>query len=127
MRLCCAFWAMLLIVLSVGCGKKITDPSVSLKVGLEEEFEIVLSADQSTGYHWELLQLLDETMLRYLGKEYSAHGRTLSSPGSAGCEIWRFKTVGEGETRIMFGYLVPDDVEFSDMDSVTVYEVEISR
>ncbi|MBD3370767.1 hypothetical protein GF402_10435 [Candidatus Fermentibacteria bacterium] len=118
---------VLAMVLSIGCGKEITDSSVPLKVGLEEEFEIVLSADQSTGYHWELLQLLDESMLRYLGKEYSAHGRSLAKPGPDGCEIWRFKTVGVGETQIIFGYLVPDGVEFSDMDSVNVYEVQITR
>jgi predicted secreted protein len=114
-------------LLAASCGRQVTDPSVPIEVDPGEEFELVLSADGETGYHWELLQTLDQTMLRFVEKTYEGSGLSLSSPGKTGCEVWRFRTVGVGETSIRIGYLAPPGVDFSSQDSVLVYTVRVSR
>jgi len=120
-----AFLAVALLAAS--CGRQVTDPSVPIELSPGEEFELVLSADGETGYHWELLETLDQSMLRFVEKSYEGSGLSLSSPGNTGCEIWRFRTVGVGEAFVRIGYLAPSGVDFSTQDSVLVYTVRVNR
>jgi predicted secreted protein len=119
--------ALLVVVLAAGCGRQLTDPGVPFELGPGEELELVVSADGDTGYHWELLESLDQTILRFVGNHYEDGGLSLSRPGKTGCEVWRFRAVGPGETAIRLGYMVPPGVEFSTQDSVLVYTVKVTR
>lgn len=117
-----------LIIISVlffsACGPEFTNPEVPLEVFAGDELQILLSADASTGYHWELMELLDPVILRLLTRDYKKSGGcTRFFSDSYGREIWTFKTSNPGETEIHFGYLAPDDVEFSEMDPSVVYRV----
>ena len=119
--------ALAAILLAAGCGRQVTDPGVPFQLGPGEEMEIVVSAHGDTGYHWELLESLDQTILRFVEKHYEDGGLSLSGPGKTGCEVWRFRAVGPGETAVRLGYMVPPGVEFSTQDSVLVYSVRVGR
>ncbi len=114
-------------ILVAGCGRQLTDPGVPFELGPGEEIELVVSADGETGYRWELLESLDQTILRFVSRDYEGGGLSPSSMGSQGCEVWTFRTVGAGETTVRLGYIVPPGVEFSTQDSVLVYTVRVRR
>jgi len=122
-----AFVAMAAVFLAAGCGRQVTDPGAPFRLGPGEEMEVVVSADGDTGYRWELLECLDQTILRFVEKHYESGGLSLSGPGKTGCEVWRFRAAGPGETTVRLGYVVPPGVEFSTQDSVLVYTVRVSR
>ena len=121
------FLPLLFALLLGGCGRELTDPDLPIDTAVGQEFELVLSADEETGYHWELLERLDQTILRFVEKSYDGGGLSISNPGSSSCEIWRFRAVGAGEATIQIGYMVPPGVEFSTQDSVQVFTVRAFR
>jgi inhibitor of cysteine peptidase len=71
--------------------KKYSDPNAAIEVGKEVEFEISLDYDPSTsnGYQWQLTQLPDESVLELVSSDYQSKK-----------EVWTFKAVGEGDTKI---------------------------
>lgn len=68
-----------------------------------DNFSIVLEANPTTGYQWEID--FDSSYIQLVGREY-----TVSSPellGSGGKETFNFLSVKSGETGITFSYLRP--------------------
>jgi inhibitor of cysteine peptidase len=87
-----------------------SDPTQLLAVPTGEEFDLVLPSNPSTGYHWELVEELDENIVQLVGQDYIAEQPVV--PGSGGVDVWAFLAVNAGDTTIMFGYYPPgNDVE----------------
>jgi inhibitor of cysteine peptidase len=81
-----------------------------LTVPTGEEFNLVLPSNPSTGYHWELVEELDENIADLVGQDYIAEQPVV--PGSGGVDVWTFRAVDAGDTTIMFGYYpAGNDVE----------------
>ena len=70
-----------------------------------EEFTIILSANPTTGYQWQLAKPLNKKMVIFLNSEYIADKTGLI--GSGGKEMWRFKALRKGSTNIKFKYVRP--------------------
>ncbi|MBN2169179.1 MAG: protease inhibitor I42 family protein [Actinobacteria bacterium] len=83
--------------------KEYNDPSVPIEVKNGDDFVIVLEANPSTGYTWELDGELDSTILRFESKRYGAPSRP-EQAGAPQQEYWRFDTLGTGSAEIKFKY-----------------------
>jgi inhibitor of cysteine peptidase len=101
-----------LLILTAGCGGKgaqppveESDPTQPIEVRVGEEFVIILKANPTTGYQWQLAQPLDEGKVELVGSEYKApEGDRV---GAGGTEVWTFKAVGAGKTTIALEYVRP--------------------
>src|SRR5512147_1167023 len=66
-----------------------TDPTQVLAAKPGQTFDIVLPANSSTGYRWQITSNLDTNLLQTAGQNYMAQQPVM--PGSGGVEIWTFK------------------------------------
>lgn len=91
------------------CSRAIkpSDPLITIETAPGKEFKVVLEANPTTGYHWELVGELDETVVEFVSKDYSA--AEPQAVGSGGVETWVFKAVAAGETQITLGYYPPSN------------------
>jgi len=86
----------------------VTDPQQPITVGVGKEFTIILEANPTTGYHWEIMGELDQNVVKFVKTDYTS----TSDPnlvGGGGLDIWTFKTVNAGETRVTLGYYPPSN------------------
>ena len=84
-----------------------TDNTQLLTAQAGETFDIVLSSNPSTGYHWEVIPELDETIVQLAAQNYLAEEPVM--PGSGGVDVWTFRAVNAGDTTIVLGYYPPGD------------------
>jgi inhibitor of cysteine peptidase len=80
------------------------DPSQPIDIAVGQNFRIVLDANPTTGYQWQLSEVLDERTVILVGSEYDIP-RTPGLVGAGGKQIWTFKAVGQGQTVIVLHYL----------------------
>ncbi|HRQ22405.1 MAG TPA: protease inhibitor I42 family protein [Anaerolineales bacterium] len=95
---------------------QISDPAKQLEAASGNEFKIVIPSNPSTGYHWELMDELDETIVQFVSREYRADEPVM--PGSGGADVWTFKAVSAGETTIQLGYYPPSANEPAEQEVV---------
>jgi len=70
-----------------------------------EEFTIILSANPTTGYQWQLAKPLNTNMIQFINSEYfpDKTGRI----GAGGKQKWKFKAGNAGRADITFKYVRP--------------------
>jgi predicted secreted protein len=83
----------------------ISEPGKSIEVTAGSEFKIVIESNPSTGYHWELVGDLDESVIQFISKDYRASEPV--APGSGGSDVWVFRAVAAGEATITLGNYPP--------------------
>jgi predicted secreted protein len=81
---------------------EVTAPEKTIEVAAGDDFTITLRTNPASGYHWELAEELDSKIVEYVWKDFVPTQPDL--PSSSGKDVWRFKGVAPGETRIMLGY-----------------------
>jgi alanine dehydrogenase len=81
-----------------GDGKK-------FEVAAGEEVVMTLDSNPTTGYGWALASPLDEKVLELARSEYVPNSTLVV--GSGGREIWTFRAVGPGRTKVSFKYVRP--------------------
>ena len=85
-------------------GTPFSDPDRPVTVSPGDSFTIVLPANRSTGYGWQLAKPLDE-MLRLVGSDYQSSSS--SRDGAGGREVWRFVARQAGNSTIVLDYVRP--------------------
>ncbi|HET7144251.1 MAG TPA: protease inhibitor I42 family protein [Anaerolineales bacterium] len=95
----------------------ITEPSAPIEAQAGEAFHIVIDANPSTGYHWELIGELDGNVVEFVSRDYTADEPVM--PGSGGVDVWIFKAVSAGEVQITLGSYPPGVTEGEPEQSVT--------
>lgn len=95
----------------------ISEPGKSIEVTAGNEFKIVIDSNPSTGYHWDRIGDLDESIVQFVSSEYRAAGPAM--PGSGGREVWTFKAVAPGETTVVLGYYPPSNDPVEPAQTVT--------
>jgi inhibitor of cysteine peptidase len=98
-----------------------TDPSQVLVVKSGQNFDIVLPANASTGYHWQIIGTPDATLLQSTGPNYLSEQPVM--PGSGGVEVWTFSALAPGETKIEFGYFPSGDT--IQPDETVIFSIRI--
>jgi len=72
-----------------------------------ETFDLVVPANSSTGYHWKLIPEQDTNVVEFVAEDYLAEEPVM--PGSGGMDVWTFRTLDPGETKIVLGYYPPSN------------------
>jgi predicted secreted protein len=63
-----------------------TDPKKPIEVAAGQKFTIILGANHTTGYRWELSGSIDKNIVDLVGSEYKASDTP--KVGSGGREVW---------------------------------------
>lgn len=121
-----SFVFLLAIILLAGCGfgaseMQVTDPQQTIQISTGEEFTIILEANPTTGYQWKIIGGVDKTVIEFVRSDY----KSTSDPnlvGGGGLDLWTFKAVNAGESRVVLGYYPPsnDPVEPQQITTFTV-------
>lgn len=83
----------------------LSNPARPLTVPRGETFTIVVAANPTTGYGWQLAEPLDGRVLQLVTTEYQNAASALD--GAGGREIWRFVALQAGTTTIALKYVRP--------------------
>lgn len=81
------------------------DPGVPIKVRSGQEFAIGLSSNPSTGFRWKMTLPEDQKTVEFLGSRHVVSQEVM--PGVPGEEVYKFKAVASGETKVDFVYERP--------------------
>jgi inhibitor of cysteine peptidase len=98
-----------------------TDPTQLITVKADDIFNLVLPSNPSTGYRWEILSELDETIVEFVEQNYFAEEPVM--PGSGGMDVWTFRAVSAGETTIVLGYYPPGND--SDPEEAVTFSIRV--
>jgi len=75
---------------------------VTLAVG--QEFELVLSSNATTGYHWWVVEPIDPAVGTFLAREYVSDSNPDRKAGVGGTEYWAFKAQKAGQSKVTLRY-----------------------
>lgn len=105
----------------VGQVKTYSDPGQAINIGVNQEFIIALDSNPTTGYSWQANY--DETMLELVGGE-STYKESKEAEegmvGAGGTELFRFKALERGETKITMVYKRTWEAEILEQKAFTV-------
>ena len=97
---------------------EVTDPEKTIEAVAGDEFTITLRTNPASGYHWELAEELNSNIVEYVWKDFVPTQPDL--PNSSGKDVWRFKAVAPGETKIVLGYYMGMTEDSAEMLTFTV-------
>lgn len=88
---------------SVEQGLTNSKKPVEAKAG--QKFTIILGANHTTGYRWELSSSIDKNIVELVGSAYETSDT--QKVGSGGREVWTFLAKSPGKTKVSFKYFRP--------------------
>ena len=94
-----------------------TDPNKPIEVATGQEFSIILGANRTVGYRWDIAKPLDRGVVKPVRSDYKIENGGKAAAG--GKEVWTFKAIGEGKTKIMMKYMRPQEKNTSGVKTVT--------
>ena len=98
---------IVVVTLLASCSREVSDPEVAIETSVGQEFKVVVESNPSTGYHWELTEELDRSIVEFVSRDYRADQPV--QPGSGGSDIFTFKAIAAGETTITLGQYPPSN------------------
>lgn len=103
-----------------------TDPGNIIQTETGRIFVIVLDANATTGYEWQIEQPFDKLALEAIGKEYVKGSSDM--PGAGGKEKWTFRALAfrRGYVPLSFKYIRPWEKDVQAAKEVT-FKVIINK
>ncbi len=98
-----------------------TDPTQLLTVKAGQNFDIVLPANASTGYRWQIVGTTDASLIQSVGQNFISEQPVL--PGSGGVDVWTFSALSPGETELQFGYFPPGNT--TQAEETVIFSIRI--
>jgi len=98
-----------------------SDPTQLITVKAGETFELVLPSNPSTGYGWDIIPELDESIIQFVEQDYSSEQPVI--PGSGGVDVWTFRAVSAGDTTVVLGYYPPSNP--NDPEEVVTFSIHV--
>ena len=98
-----------------------TDPTQLVTVQAGETFELVVPANSSTGYRWDIIPELDESIVQFVEQNYISDQPVI--PGSGGMDVWTFRAVSAGDTTVVLGYYPPGNP--NDPQEVVTFSIHV--
>ena len=98
-----------------------TDPTELITVAPAETFDIVVPANPSTGYSWNIIPELDENIVQFVSQNFIAAQPT--AIGSGGVDVWTFRAVNAGDTTIVLGYYPPGNE--TDSEETVTFSIHV--
>ena len=101
-------------------GATITDSDngKTIHLKLDEQFNLTLNANPTTGYSWETLPY-NESVIKFIKSDYSANS---SMAGSNGIRTIKFQAIGKGSTELKLTYI---RVWEKNQPPVKVYDIKV--
>jgi predicted secreted protein len=99
---------LLALVVTAGCSLWSSSPEAkpaAMVVAPGERFTIVLDANRSTGFRWEIARPFDAAVVALVDTTYQEEPN--AAPGQGGKEVWTFDAVAPGWTKIQLAYRRP--------------------
>jgi predicted secreted protein len=94
-----------------------TDPNKPIEVATGQEFSIILGANRTVGYHWDIAKPVDQGVIKLVRSDYKNENGGKATAG--GKEVWTFKAIGEGKTKVTMKYIRPREKNTSGVKTVT--------
>jgi predicted secreted protein len=82
-----------------------TNPKKPVEAEAGQKFTIILGANHTTGYRWEIASSPDIKTVELVGSEYKASDT--QKVGSGGREVWTYLAKNPGKTKVVFKYVRP--------------------
>jgi inhibitor of cysteine peptidase len=98
-----------------------SDHTQLIPVRAGETFELVVPSNPSTGYHWEIIPELDETLVQFVSQDYIQEQPV--KPGSGGVDVWTFRGINPGDTTVVLGYYPPANT--NDPEEVVTFSIRV--
>ncbi len=110
--LCKSLSTLVILTMAVaitGCGssaaKEYTDKDRKISASTGEQFKIILDANETTGFAWQLVGGMDSKVVKKVSDEYQEPNT--GAIGAGGKHYWTFEAVGPGKTTIKLKYVRP--------------------
>ncbi len=87
--------------------KQYKDENVTIEAEKNVQFQIVLEANHTTGYQWQLAEPLDDSILEIVNTQYAKKSGEGTAVGAGGEETWTFEPVGLGDAKISLELVRP--------------------
>ncbi len=116
-------------LLFTGCNSKqsgsenISEDSNNRRVKIGETFVIRLESNPTTGYSWSLAGF-DANVVEKVSNVYEPKKTAANIVGSGGNEIWTFKAIAKGETKLTFQYVRPWEKDVPPIQEET-YQIKV--
>ena len=81
-----------------------------VEINVGDLLTVSLESNPTTGFRWELAEISDTTVLELVENKYEAGSGAKQNPpvaGAGGKEIWTFKALEEGTTKLTMEYSRP--------------------
>lgn len=88
-----------------------TDPKQPVEARQGHQFAVMLEANHTTGYRWEIYGGADKAVVELVGYEYRAPDTR--QIGAGGKEVWTFQAKSPGKTTVRFKYVRPWEKDVS--------------
>lgn len=82
----------------------------TVDVPLGGSIAVSLEANPSTGYHWALTEISERQVLAEADHEFRPGRAAPGQVGVPGRDVWTFKAIGRGMSRLVLGYMPPGRV-----------------
>src|SRR5215212_11820255 len=86
-----------------------TDAAQPIRVAVGAAFTIVLAANHTTGFSWQLARGSHRSGVEHVGTDYQGEPHAAGMVGVGGWEIWTFRAVARHRTALTFHYRQPFD------------------
>lgn len=79
--------------------------NLNITAKINHKIKITLDSNPTTGYQWALAKPLDNDIVKLISSKYLSPKSKLC--GAGGEEVWTFKGIKKGETKIILKYARP--------------------
>lgn len=106
----------------IGLDASYDDQEIEVEVG--ELLVVTLESNPTTGFGWQLSGSFDEGLLALIDSRYEPGENTEQGMvGAGGSEVWTFKALATGETKISLEYSRPWE---SDEEAIQAFEIAVT-
>jgi predicted secreted protein len=109
-----------------GTPKQYKDDGQTIEAEKNVDFEIVLEANHTTGYEWQLTEPLDSSILEVASTAYAAKSGEGATEGAGGEETWTIDPVGVGNATISLELVRPWETGVQPAEEKT-FTVQVSE
>lgn len=96
---------------------EVSEDQQNIEIKTGQEFTINLTSNPSTGYSWSVDDTYNKNIMSKISNEFIPSNSEMS--GAPGKELWVFKGIGKGNTKLNFAYIRQRGNDTSQINSKT--------
>ncbi len=91
-----------IVLLAITVGSANAQKQYNIKTKKGKKFEIRLQENPTTGYYWELANVVPKGVVVLKKESFKIHNNHSEMVGVGGVKTYRFKAIRRGEAQIIF-------------------------